>query len=98
MDFKCEVCRGGIDVRVASMPGMAMSLAICGSCRSQDIYPLWALLANTALIGGMRNAATFWYEMVHSSLPFYGITCEQFDVMVDEDIAKMEARMREDLI
>jgi hypothetical protein len=68
-----------------------MSAAYCEPCSSSGAIPLWALKANTVVIGGMRNADTWWFEVVHTTLAYLGITCQEFDEQVDREIAQMRA-------
>jgi hypothetical protein len=61
------------------------------------VYPLGLLLAHTAVIGGMRNANSWWFEVVHRSLPFHRVSCEQFDDLVDSAIRREAEAIQADV-
>lgn len=82
----CEVCARQVDIFNFLMPNTWITVMLCEQCHELGRFPLWALLETTVRIGGMYHADTLWFEMVHASLPFFGITCEEFDDMVEDQI------------
>lgn len=86
----CEVCGARPAVGVAST-SIPYSAAYCAACAAIGADPYWVLVANTAGIGGMPNAAEHWHEQVRVTLTHLGISREQFDRDVAADIRALEA-------
>lgn len=83
---KCEVC-GAPEVHgVCSVPGVPYSAAYCRPCLEKDLHPMWILIANTASIGGLDQAAPWWREMVEHNLKGQDKTLEWFNEQVAENI------------
>lgn len=93
----CESCGAAHRIRLVTLPGVPVSAALCPKCLTGGVYPLGLLLAHTAVIGGMRNANTWWFEVVHRSLPFHRVTCAQFDDLVDKAILREAEAVKADV-
>jgi hypothetical protein len=83
----CDVCEKNEALGVASLPGIPMSVATCRDCLRAGAIPLWAAVANTVCIGGMNESAPWWTEVVDATLTHLGVSREDFDAMVAEDLA-----------
>ncbi len=97
LDHKCEVCDDRLVVTVCALPLIPYSAGYCLPCLHSGAIPLWAAVANTAMIGGMSNANSMWYEVVHDTLRHLNLTCEQFDALVSDQIERDIAMMQRDL-
>lgn len=88
---KCDVCESEDAVGVAAAPGIPMSLGYGSDCINKGLhYPLWLLINNTAMIGGLVHAADWWKYEVTVHLRFFGVTCEDFEEQVNEVIEEWE--------
>lgn len=90
--LKCDTCREPA-VGVASMPGVPASFAYCRQCLHANAHPYGMVVANTAMIGGVGQAAEWWLEIVHATLIRLGKDRMEFERDVTEE---MESQMRED--
>ena len=91
----CEVCNKNESVGVAAMPGVPMSFAYCLECLKADAHPYFAVVANTACIGGLSHAGEWWIELINATLKHLGKTPEQFAQDVEQAIKEMDAQMSE---
>jgi hypothetical protein len=82
----CEVCGKNESVGVASVPGVPYSAAYCRSCLEADAHPYGIVVANTASLGGIEEAAPWWVALVKSTIAFHGKTMEQFNADVEDAI------------
>ncbi len=83
---KCETCGHETDVVTRALPGIPMSTATCHPCLEAGAIPMWALVANTAALGGMRNSAPWWGEVVDATLERLGVLHEDFHAMVSREL------------
>lgn len=87
----CEVCRREPAVGVGAVPGVPYSAAFGEACLAAGASPLWVVVANTALAGGLQHAADWWIEeMVEPTLTHLGVSREDFDRQVAQAIAEFE--------
>lgn len=50
---------------------------------------MWAVVANTAMIGGLEHAADWWRDgVVMPTLTHLGVTVEEFTAQVNKTIAE----------
>lgn len=80
--LSCDVCGTNESVGVASVPGVAMSVAYCQGCLRANAHPYGVLVANTATLGSYDEAAEWWREMIDDTCRHLGKTREQFDLDV----------------
>jgi hypothetical protein len=74
----CEVC-GEREVQVVcSLPGIPMTCGFCRQCFAVGAIPYWVLVANTAAIGGLSQAAEWWAKDVEFTLGWLSISEEDF--------------------
>jgi hypothetical protein len=89
MKNKCEVCNDRESVGVCCVPGVPISCAYCKECLQNNSHPIGILIANTASLGGLDQAADWWKEMVSDSLQFQNKTLEWFNAEVSEAISEV---------
>lgn len=77
--MKCDTCEERESIGVAAIPGMPMSVAWCQECLQSGAIPWWAAVGNTAIIGGLVNAAEWWVEIVEATLKHLDRTKEEFE-------------------
>jgi hypothetical protein len=59
----CDVCGRHRPLYVSALAGIPMSIARCRECLAEwSAVPYGIALVNTALIGGMENAADWWKD------------------------------------
>lgn len=85
--LRCEVCDHAPAVGVAAIPGMPISVGYCRACLQANAHPWWALVANTAAIGGLVHAAGWWVAMVDATCARLGRSRTEFDGDVAKAIA-----------
>lgn len=85
----CAVCGKEPAVGVASIPGVPASDAYGRACLDANAHPMWAIVVNTALVGGYDEAADWWQEMVDCTLAHLGIPREEFDRRVNEALSEI---------
>jgi hypothetical protein len=95
--IKCDTCGTEVASRdellVYALPGIPVSVANCVRCWREDLYPAWAIIGETASIGGLEHAAAWWKDAVARSLPVVGLTEEEFSTQVDHVIVEfLESR------
>jgi len=78
----CESCKTAQATLVISVPGVPYSAGYCQECLNHNSHPMGILIANTAAIGGLKNAAAWWTEMVMTSLYHQKKTVEWFEAEV----------------
>lgn len=88
--MKCETCKECEAVGVASVPMVPYSAPYCGECLAANAHPLWVLLANTSINGGLEHCNPEWREMVHDTLHHLNKTLEWFNEEVRKSIAEEE--------
>lgn len=82
---KCDTCGAtGVELYVYALPGIPMTVANCRVCFDVSAYPWAILVANTAAIGGLEQAASWWHEAVRISLARHGKTYAEFLLAVKE--------------
>lgn len=86
----CAVCGEEPAVGVAAIPGVPASDAYGARCLEANAHPMWALVANTALIGGLHEAADWWVDMVQDTLTHLGVSVETFEREVAEATKSLE--------
>ena len=89
--MNCDCCNLHQAWDVASMPYIPMSISYCIPCIKAGNYPLWALAANTAMIGGIEYAHENWRLMVLTSINYQGVSVEEFTLMVQKDMEELDA-------
>ena len=82
----CEVCDKRDAVGVACVPMAPISCAYCTECLAANAHPWYALVANTACIGGLENANGNWKKMVQDTCTYLNKTLEDFNKAVQESI------------
>ncbi|PWK81694.1 hypothetical protein C8D88_116105 [Lentzea atacamensis] len=82
----CDVCGNEPMLGVASIPGMPISVAYGRECLKANAHPWWALVGNTALLGGLDQAADWWQDMVRDTCRRLGKTLVEFNREVAEEI------------
>lgn len=95
-ELKCDVCNDRGAFGVAALPGIPVSVAWCPECIQSGAIPYWALVANTAMIGGMEHAADWWKETVDLTLTWLNKDREDFEREVQADI-EAEREFEEEL-
>lgn len=89
MALLCEVCDKNPVVGVCSIPGMPMSAGFCKECLQTNAIPYWAAVANTAIIGGLAEAAPWWIQIVEATLLHLNKSKEQFESDVKTSMADL---------
>lgn len=74
----CECCNYEPAIGVASIAGIAMSIAWGKTCLQAGVIPYWALVSNTVCIGSLEHAADWWQEIVDRTLTYFGFDMEDF--------------------
>lgn len=92
---KCEVCDDRPAIGVASMPG-ACSGAFCAECAQAGALPFWHIVAYTACLGDMSQAADWWVNTVEASLRRVGKSQAEFNEAVAKSVQSLEERLREE--
>jgi hypothetical protein len=83
---KCETCGVNNAIGVAAVPGVPYSAAYCASCIKANAHPWWLVVANTADIGGLDDAADWWVEIVEATCTHLGKTMDEFNREVAQAI------------
>ncbi len=91
---KCEVCGQERPLVVAAMPGVPVSVAYCRACLDANAHPWHLVVANTALIGGLDEAADWWKELVDATIKHLRRPRSKFDDDVAAEMAEMDAELR----
>ena len=86
----CEVCKEEEAVGVFCVPGVPMSVAYGKKCLQANAHPWWVLVANTACINGLKNAAEWWKAMVEDTCKHLGKTIEEFNHDVEENLKVLD--------
>jgi hypothetical protein len=86
----CDVCGENPQVGVAAIPGIPMSVAYCEDCLRANAHPYGIIVVNTALCGGLDEAADWWKQMVHDTLVHLNKTQDQFDLDVELELREMD--------
>lgn len=94
-ELTCDVCHAEPARGVACVPGIPVSVAYGPNCIAAGAHPYELLVANTAMIGGYLNAASWWQEMVDKTLAHLGHAREDFDALVTVTAAEFEHEMAE---
>jgi hypothetical protein len=84
----CEVCEDEPAVGVASIPMMPVSVAYGRMCLGANAHPWWALVANTAMCGGLIETNEAWQRMVYATCAHLGRTIEAFNAAVAQLISE----------
>jgi hypothetical protein len=63
-----------------------MSIARCADCLNAGAIPMVVAVANTACVGGLEQATDWWEEIVEDTLLHLGLSRDQFDLLVEEEI------------
>jgi hypothetical protein len=94
--MKCDVCEGEkTDGGVRAVPGIPVSVFYCVDClEGGRTHPWWALIATTALVGGLEHAAPWWCQTVEEQVPLLGRTMEEFEAEVQAELAAEQERNR----
>lgn len=87
----CDCCGDEPAVGVACVPGMPVSIAWGRKCLEAEVAPYGLVVANTAMIGGVKDAAPWWREMVERTLAYFKKTELEFETDVKAAIAEMPA-------
>ena len=88
---KCQCCNDEPAVGVASLPGIAMSIAWGEKCLKADIIPYWAAVANTACCDGLENTNPEWQDLVKATLDYFGKSMTEFTADVDKSLEEERA-------
>ncbi len=91
MSGNCDVCGENPPVGVGAMPGVPASFAYCKGCLKANAHPYPIVVANTAMLGGLEQAAPWWQQLVHDTLTHLGKTREEFEASVRADMEEYEA-------
>lgn len=83
---KCETCQHNNAIGVFCVPSIPYSAAYCDECLQANAHPWWLLVANTADIGGLEDAAPWWVSIVKATCHHLGRTLEQFKLEVRQKI------------
>lgn len=87
----CDVCEKNLEIGVACVPGLPISVAYCQQCLNANAHPWWTLVAGTALNNGLENCADYWKKMVQDTCVHLGRTLEEFNQDVQKDLDKLAA-------
>lgn len=87
----CDVCGKNPAAGIGAMPGVPISFAYCKDCLKANAHPYAIVAANTAMIGGMAQAAPWWQQLVDDTLQHLGKPRELFDSDVALEMAEFEA-------
>lgn len=90
----CDVCDKNLAVGVACIPFMPVSVGYCRECLKANAHPWWALVANTACIGGLEHGNKAWQQMVHDTLKHLGRTIEEFNEAVKKSIEEERGEIK----
>lgn len=90
-DLWCQCCNRNVAIGVASIPGIPMSIAWCTECLEAGAIPMWAAVANTAMCGGLDQAAEWWVQVVNDTLAYFGVSLEDFNAMVTVEMVRFDA-------
>lgn len=77
-EWLCDVCQTGRPKGVYAMPGVPGSFAYCDACLQANAHPYGVMVANTAMIGGLAEAADWWQRIVDDTLAHLGIERDAF--------------------
>lgn len=86
----CAVCGKEPGVGIAAIPGVPASDVYGRECLDANAHPLWALVANTAMVGGYDQAAPWWQDMVDDTLRHLQVPREAFDADVAAAMLELE--------
>ena len=89
-ELECEVCSREPAVGVAAIPGVPISVAYGRSCLDANAHPWWALVVNTALLGGLDQSTDWWQKMVADTCEHLGRPLEEFEADVEQSIREEE--------
>lgn len=84
----CEACGKEPAVGVAAVPGVPVSVAYGAQCLASNVHPLWLLVTNTAINGGIECCADWWRQMVNDTVTALKVDPDEFNRMVDREIAE----------
>lgn len=84
---KCQCCNDEPAVGAAAVPGMPITIVWGQRCLEAEIIPYSLLVANTAMIGGLADAAPWWRALVKRTLKYFGKTDEEFEADVARDMS-----------
>jgi hypothetical protein len=91
-ELACDTCGDEVasreDLFVYALPGVPVTVGNCERCWSENLYPKWVVVGNTASIGGLEHAAAWWKDAVARSLPVLGLTEDEFDTQVNDLITE----------
>lgn len=90
--MKCESCGKEVSLDkaiVCSVPGVPYSACYCKECLQANSHPMWCLIIQTALAGGLDNCIDEWKEMVMCSLKHQNKTLEWFNAEVKKETEKL---------
>lgn len=87
----CESCNQRPVLCVACVPGVPYSAGYCRDCLERGIHPWRILVANTAMMGGLEHAASWWREMCEVTWRYHEKTEEEFVAEVKKAMEEMEA-------
>jgi hypothetical protein len=90
----CDVCGEREATGVGAMPGVPISFAYCKDCLRANAHPYAIVVANTAMLGGMAEAAPWWQQLVDDTLAHLRKSRERFDGDVAAEIAIMAEEER----
>ena len=79
---QCDVCGREPAFGVAAIPGMPVSVAYGKACLRANAHPWWALVGNTAMLGGIDQAADWWQKMVEDTCRHLGKPLVEFEADV----------------
>lgn len=90
---RCQCCRREPAIGVASIPGVPMSIAWCPTCLRAGVLPIDILAVTAAECGGdYEDMAEWWLDgYLAPSLHHFNVTLDQFDAMVQQNIADWKA-------
>ncbi len=83
---QCEVCNNEPVVGVYCVPSVPYSAAYGRACLEANAHPWHILVANTACIGGLKNAHVFWKDMVKDTCTHLGKSMEEFEKNVEKSL------------
>lgn len=87
----CGVCGIRVAVIRAQVAHLPLTASWCATCYGFGAIPLAFAVAHTLAIGGMARADTAWYEVIHKTLPWYRLSCAEFDELIDEQLGLIRA-------
>lgn len=91
----CQVCESEPAIGVASVPGVPISMAYGRKCLEANAHPYEIVVINTAMLGGLDQAAPWWDQLVTDTLEHLEIPRSTFDSDVAGAVARIEADEKE---